>query len=95
MKTETKYYEKRQEVNLSALNLRVSEHRSEIKKCPYCGRKNKADFPENITKTVQYSPKILTIAVYLRDFQLVPYGRISKALKDLFGLGMSRYSLSN
>ena len=89
LKTEAKYYEKRQEVDLPALNFRVIEHRSEIKKCPYCGRKNKADFPENITKTVQYSQKILAIAVYLRDFQLVPYGRISKALKDLFGLGMS------
>lgn len=82
-------YEKRQEVDLPALNFRVIEYRSEIKKCPYCGRKNKADFPENITKTVQYSPKIRAIAVYLRNFQLIPYGRISRAFKDLFGLRIS------
>jgi transposase len=31
----------------------------------------------------------LAIAVYLRDFQLIPYARISRALEDLFGLKMS------
>jgi Transposase and inactivated derivatives len=89
LETEANDYEKRQEVDLPPLNFIVTEHRSEIKKCPYCGRKNKADFPENITKPVQYSQKILAIAVYLRDYQLIPYGRISKTFKDLFGLTMS------
>lgn len=31
----------------------------------------------------------MAIAVYLRDFQLVHYGRISRVFKDLFGLKMS------
>lgn len=31
----------------------------------------------------------MAIAVYLRDFQLIPYARISRALYDLFGLKIS------
>ena len=89
LQTEAKDYEKRQEVDIPALNFIVTEHRSEIKKCPYCGHINKADFPENITKPVQYGQRAQSVAVYLRDFQLIPYGRISKAFKDLFGLTIS------
>jgi transposase len=89
LQTEAKDYERRQEVDIPPLNFIVTEHRSWIKKCPYCGCKNKANFPENITKPVQYGPRVKAIAVYLRDFQLIPYGRISRAFKDLFGLTMS------
>lgn len=86
--TEAKGHEKRQEIDIPFLNFRVIEHRVEIKKCPYCGRKNKADFPEHLTKPVQYSQRVLAIAVYLRDLQLIPYARISRTLKDLFGLNI-------
>lgn len=89
LQTEVKCYEKRQVVDIPALNYIVIEHRSEIKKCPYCSLVNKAKFPDNITKPVQYGPRAFSVAVYLRDFQLIPYGRISKAFKDLFGLTMS------
>ena len=89
MRIEAKDYEKRQEVDIPTLNFIVTEHHSEIKKCPYCSYENKANFPENITKPVQCGPRVLAIAVYLRDFQLVSYGRISRAFKDLFGLKMS------
>lgn len=89
LQIEVKDYEKRQVVDIPALNYIVTEHRSEIKKCPYCGCINKANFPDNITKAVQYGPRAFSVAVYLRDFQLIPYGRISRAFKDLFGLTMS------
>ena len=89
LQTEVKDYEKRQVVDIPALNYIVIEHRSEIKECPYCGLINKANFPDNVTKKVQYGPRAFSFAVYLRDFQLIPYGRISRAFKDLFGLTMS------
>jgi transposase len=81
LQIEANDYEKRQEVDIPTLNFIVTEHHSEIKKCPYCGYENKANFPENITKPVKYGPRVLAIAIYLRDFQLVPYGRISRALR--------------
>lgn len=60
--------------NLKAL---LNQHRVEIKKCPYRLSQNKADFPKHLTKPVQYSKRVLAIAVYLRDFQLIPFARIS------------------
>ena len=89
LQTEVKDYEKRQVVDIPALNYIVIEHHSEIKECPYCGLINKANFPDNVTKPVQYGPRAFSFAVYMRDFQLIPYGRISRAFKDLFGLSMS------
>ena len=88
LKTKVKGHEKRQKFDI-IINHKVIEYRSEIKKCPYCGRKNKADFPDNITNPVQYGQRVLAIAVYLRNFQLIPYERISRTFKDFFGLTMS------
>ena len=41
---EIEAYEKRQIFDISPVNLVVTEHRSQIKICTYCGRLNKADF---------------------------------------------------
>jgi transposase len=88
LETEVMDHEKRQKFDI-IINHKVTEYRSEIRKCPYCGRKNKADFPDNITSPVQYGQRALAIAVYLRNFQLIPYWRISRVFKDFFGLTIS------
>jgi transposase len=67
----------------------VTEHRAEIKKCPYCNCKNKADFPKSITKPVQYGITVLTIGIYLRNYQLIPYNRIKSLYEDIFGFKIS------
>ena len=46
LETEANDYEKRQEVDLPPLNFIVTELRSEIKKCPYCGCKTRLIFRE-------------------------------------------------
>jgi len=51
LETKVKGHEKRQKFDI-IINHKVTEYRSEIKQCPYCGRKNKADFPDNITNPV-------------------------------------------
>ena len=92
--TKVKSYDKRQKLDI-IINQKVIEYRSEIKKCPYCGCKNKADFPEITINRIQYSPKVLAIAVYLHDFQLIPYERISRALQDFFGLKITASTIIN
>ena len=81
-------YKTRQEFNIVVMR-NVTEHRAEIKKCPYCNCKNKADFPKSITKPVQYGITVLTIAIYLRNYQLIPYNRIKNLYEDIFGFKIS------
>ncbi|MGZ7044420.1 MAG: IS66 family transposase [Methanobacterium sp.] len=85
-------HEKRQKYDIT-MNRKVTEYRSEIKKCPYCNRKSKADFPESVTKPVQLGNTVLTIATYLRDYHLIPYQRIKEIMRDIFGLGISPASI--
>ena len=86
--TEAIGYEKRQKFDI-IIKHKITEYRSEIKKCPYCNHKNKADFPKSITKSVQFGNMVLTLVTYLRNFHLIPYDRIKMIVKDIFGLGIS------
>jgi len=67
----------------------VTEHRCEIKKCPHCGNINKAAFPDSIKYPVQYGPRILASALYFRNYQLIPYNRISDLFDDVYGIRIS------
>jgi transposase len=45
--------------------------------------------PESVSATVQYGPSVLARALYLHDYQLLPYARTTEAMKELFGCAMS------
>ncbi len=45
---EVEAYEKRQIFDIPPVNPIVTEHKSQIKTCPQCGKRNKAVFPESI-----------------------------------------------
>lgn len=86
--------ERRQVVELVPARLRVTEHRAEVVRCSSCGRRTKASFPSGVTATVQYGPSILARALYLHDYQLLPYARAAEAMRELFGCAMSSGTLS-
>jgi len=48
-----------------------------------------------IKECVHYGPNIKGTVVYLQDYQLLPYGRTKKLIKDLFGHSISKGSLYN
>lgn len=87
--------EKRQEIDISPIEPMVTEHQAEIKTCPYCGFKNKAGFPENITQPVQYGPGVQSTAVYYNQNQLIPFERVQEILKDCYSLPLSQGTLVN
>ena len=91
---EAKDYEKRQFFDIPPVQLHSTEHRGEIKICPNCGRINTAEFPGNVTQPVQYGPRIRAFAVYLHDYQLIPYDRSCELLSDVCGCKISPATLN-
>jgi len=75
--------------------MEVSEHQAQIKPCSHCGHLNKATLPEQVKAPVQYGPRLKAIAVYLRQYQLLPYNRIRELLGDLFSTDLSEGTLTN
>jgi transposase len=86
---EIEAYEKRQVFDIPPVNLIVTEHQSQIKTCPHCGNLNKSSFPESVNYPVQYGPNVLTSAIYLKNYQFIPYERILGLFKDVMGIKIS------
>jgi transposase len=88
-------HEKRQEFDVPPVKIEVVEHRAEIKTCPFCGHVQKADFPANIQQPVQYGPRLKSLAVYLNNYQFIPYERMSELFQDIFSFPISPGTLVN
>jgi transposase len=87
-------YERRQVFDIPPIKIFVEEHKAEIKKCN-CGCINIADFPDEVKFSVQYGPRITSSAVYLHDYQLIPYDRCCELLSDICGCDISPATLIN
>jgi len=75
--------ERRQVFDLPEPKLEVTEHQSEVKTCA-CGCVNRAAFPPEAAAPVQYGPRVKSVAVYLKEYQLLPFDRLSEIMRDLF-----------
>ncbi len=91
---ESEGVEKRQVHDLPPRRLVVTEHQAEIKLCT-CGHLNKAAFPEGVNAPVQYGPRARAAAVYLNNYQFLPYERTCELLDDLLACPMSEGTLAN
>ena len=54
-----------------------------------------ANFPASITRPIQYGAQIKAHAVYLSQFQLLPYQRIQDYFQDQLGIPLSTGSIVN
>ena len=82
-------YDRRQVFDLLPLQVQVTEHRAERKRCPDCGEVNRATFPEGVTQPVQYGERLQAVAAYLRNYGLLPYERTAELFEDLFSIPIS------
>ena len=82
-------YEKRQAFEIPRVHVEVTEHRAELKRCPACGRQSRGQFPPEVKRTVQYGANLRSYLIYLKDYALVPYGRLRQLMQDLFGVRLS------
>jgi len=88
-------YERRQVFDIPPVKYIVTEHKAEIKICPDCGKEIKGVFPEDVKSPVQYGNQVKSTAVYLTNYQLLPYERLSELFFDLYELPISQSSLVN
>lgn len=68
----------------------VTEHRAQTLLCSACGASTTADFPITVAAPVQYGPLVISRAVYLNLYQLLPVARTCETMRDLFGCAISR-----
>ena len=59
------------------------------------GKRHVAPFPEDVTQPVQYGDNVKAHAVYLSQYQLLPYDRIREYFKDQLQLPMSAGTIYN
>lgn len=88
-------HERRQVFDLPPVKVEVTEHRAERKTCPRCSSLNRASFPEGVAQPVQYGPRLKAAAVYMNQYQLLPYERATDAFSVLFGCDVSEGTLVN
>lgn len=86
-------FHKRQVFEIENGGLPVIEHRLATKRCPVCGNISKSRFPANIKAPVQYGTSVLSRALYLHLYQLLPVARTQEAMRDLFGCDISQASI--
>ena len=75
--------ERRQVFDLPEPKLEVTEHQGEVKTCS-CGCVNRAAFPPEAAAPVQYGLRVKSVAVYLKEYQLLPFDRLTEIMRDLF-----------
>jgi transposase len=84
----------RQVFDIPPPRLEVTAHRAEQKRCS-CGHLNTAAFPVEVTASVQYGARIKAVAVYLNQYQLIPYARVEEILESFYGASLCEGSLHN
>jgi transposase len=72
----------------------VTEYRAQILEDEK-GNRYTAPFPSQVTKAVQYGNGVKVQAVYLSQFQLLPYQRVQDYFKEQIGLPISTGSVFN
>jgi transposase len=85
----------RQVYDLPELKLQVTEHRAQHKLCPHCQTLSQGDFPRGVDAAVQYGPRIKSLGVYLKGYQLLPYERQRELFADVFHHDLSVATLLN
>jgi transposase len=70
----------------------VTEYRTVAGVCA-CGQRHRSAFPDGVDAPVQYGPGVAALAVYLTQYQQLPYRRSTDLLQALAGIARSPATL--
>ena len=87
--------EKRQVFDIPQPKINVTEHRVEEKKCPCCGERTRASFPENVKGPVQYGERVRALIAYFFHQHFIPVDRVCEIFEDIFGVAISPGTCAN
>jgi transposase len=80
--------ERRQVFELPKVQLVVTEHRAERRRCR-CGCTTKAAFPRSAIAPACYGPSVRALAAYLAVHQHLPFDRMAQLFSDVLGAPVS------
>ncbi|MDR4507174.1 MAG: IS66 family transposase [Candidatus Brocadiaceae bacterium] len=86
-------YESRQVFDIDISRI-VTEYRAQILEDGK-GDRFVASFPKEVTKAVQYGMGVKAHAVYMSQFQLIPYKRVQEYFREQLGIPVSEGSIYN
>lgn len=86
--------EKRQVIDID-ISLTVTEYQAEVLVNQQTGQRFVAPFPANVSKAVQFGNSVKAHAVYLSQYQLLPYQRIQDYFAQYLQTNISTGSLFN
>lgn len=86
-------YETRQVVDID-ISTFVTEWRAEIIEHQN-GKRYVAEFPKDVTRPIQYGNGVKSNAVYLSQYQLIPYNRVEEQLRDQMAIPISAGTINN
>jgi transposase len=78
---------KRRQVIELTVRREVTEYRIVAGTCA-CGRMQRSAFPAGVEAPVQYGPAVAAFAVYMTQYQLLPYQRTAEALNELAAIAI-------
>lgn len=73
----------------------VTEYQAEVLIDKLTGHRYIAPFPEGVGKAVQYGNQLKAHAVYMSQYQLIPYNRVQEFFADQMGIPISEGSVYN
>ena len=85
----------RQVIDLNELKKFVTDFKKSDVKCPKCGFLNVVDFPENVTRPVQYWYNLKALSVLLNAHWMVSLCRIQQLFEEVYWIKISQESLNN
>ena len=78
--------------DIPAVSFTVVEYQTLSLLCQ-CGKLHVSEFSADVCEVAQYGPNIRALAVHLTQGQLLPFGRTSELIKDLYQLEVSPATL--